>query len=99
MARGWPENQPWGPGSRDYVNLTLIVSTCKNGHECLEIIIDFTESGEVTITVYDYDNEMTWELTTKMRGQSASPVSNHLFEHQDSHKDLLTMHYLRSSIT
>lgn len=65
-----------------------MVSMCEKIHEYLGMTIDFTETGRVIITMYDYVGEMICELPTKMRGQLETPASNHLFENQDDNGDL-----------
>ena len=53
--------------------------------------INFMEIGKVKITMYNYVDEMIREVPTVMQGQLATPVYNHLFEHQEDKDDLLTL--------
>ena len=66
-----------------YGQRTPMVSTHGKIHEYLGMTIDFTDTDKIEITIYDYVNEMVSKLPTKIIGESATPVSNHLFEIRD----------------
>ena len=66
-----------------YGKIIPMISTRGKIHKYLGISINFTDTGKVKITIYDYVDKMISELPTKMIGESATPTSNHLFEIRD----------------
>ena len=66
-----------------YGKITPMVSTRGKIHEYLGMTINFTDTGKVKITMYDYVDEMINELQTEMIGKSATPAASHLFKIRD----------------
>ena len=60
-----------------------MISTCGKIHKYLRITIDFTNTGKVKITMYNYVDEMISKLPTIIIGESATPATNYLFEIRD----------------
>ena len=73
-----------------YGKFTPMVMTRGKVHEYLGMTIDFSNTGKVKITMYDYADEIISELPTEMIGKSATPTSNNLFKiHNDGDDDQL----------
>jgi hypothetical protein len=49
-------------------------------HDYLGIMIDYSEKGKVTFTMYDYLEDILDEMPADMRGTAPTPASDNLFE-------------------
>jgi hypothetical protein len=49
-------------------------------HDYLGMIFDFTETGVVSVTMFDYIKSVLEELPADMLGEAATPAANYLFE-------------------
>ncbi|MCK7499178.1 MAG: hypothetical protein MZW92_58370 [Comamonadaceae bacterium] len=49
-------------------------------HDYLGMTLDFSNSGEVTITMIDYIKGILHDAPKEMRGSAATPAANHLFQ-------------------
>ena len=66
-----------------YRKITPMVSTRGKDHEYLGMTINFSDTGKVKITMYDYVDKIINKLPTEMISESATPASNHLFVIRD----------------
>jgi hypothetical protein len=49
-------------------------------HDYLGMTLDFSKSGEVTVTMIDYIKMILHDAPKEMRGSAATPAANHLFQ-------------------
>jgi hypothetical protein len=49
-------------------------------HDYLGMTLDFSKSGEVTVTMIDYIKMILHDAPKEMRGSAATPTANHLFQ-------------------
>ena len=60
----------------------LDVTVCRGKiHNYLGLRMDFSEKGQVVLTMHDFISELLKEVPDELlRGPSSSPASNHLFQ-------------------
>ena len=58
-------------------------------HEYLGMTLDFSTPGAVMISMRDYINSITSELTSRMPGYAPTPAANHLFQVNTTNPELL----------